>query len=110
VVKAQHEVILTEIFADESPDEMNLYDLCQMCHTETDLIIDMVNHGLLNPSGRSPANWHFHRNDLYRLQRARRLQKDLEINLAGIALVFDLLEELEQLRARVKRLDNDVLL
>jgi chaperone modulatory protein CbpM len=39
------------------------------------------------------------------LRRARiavRLERDLELNLAGVALALDLLEELEQLRQQLK--------
>jgi hypothetical protein len=31
--------------------------------------------------------------------KARRLQRDLDINLAGVAVILELLEELETLRA-----------
>lgn len=105
-MKQQHEIILTEILSDDYPNQMNLYELCHICHTETNLVMEMVNYGLLNPAGRTPEVWIFHAKDLHRLQRARRLQKDLDINLAGVALALDLLEELEQLRARVKRLES----
>jgi len=33
--------------------------------------------------------------------KARRLQQDLNLNLSGVALVLDLLEEIESLRARL---------
>ncbi|MBT9477058.1 MAG: MerR family transcriptional regulator, partial [Polaromonas sp.] len=42
------------------------------------------------------------------LQRARvalRLQTDLDVNLAGAALALELLDELDELRARVQRLE-----
>ena len=32
-----------------------------------------------------------------------RLQRDLGINLAGVALVMDLLDEIEELRGRLRR-------
>jgi len=38
---------------------------------------------------------------------AFRLQHDLGINLAGVALVLDLLEEIEQLRSRLRFVDSD---
>ncbi|WP_293469970.1 chaperone modulator CbpM [Polaromonas sp.] len=42
------------------------------------------------------------------MQRARvalRLQTDLDVNLAGAALALELLDELDELRARVQRLE-----
>jgi chaperone modulatory protein CbpM len=34
------------------------------------------------------------------------LQRDLDINVAGAALVLDLLDELESLRARLRRFEE----
>jgi chaperone modulatory protein CbpM len=39
---------------------------------------------------------------LVRIRIARRLQADLDLNLPGIALALDLLEELAQLRAQLR--------
>jgi chaperone modulatory protein CbpM len=36
-----------------------------------------------------------------------RLQRDLGINLAGIAVALDLLDEVETLRARLRRLNTE---
>jgi chaperone modulatory protein CbpM len=35
-----------------------------------------------------------------------RLQRDLDINLAGVALALDLMDEIESLRAAVSRLES----
>jgi chaperone modulatory protein CbpM len=43
---------------------------------------------------------------LQRAKTAVHLQRDLDVNLAGVALVLDLLEEMEELRERVKLLDR----
>jgi chaperone modulatory protein CbpM len=37
-----------------------------------------------------------------RVRSALRLQRDLGVNLAGIALALDLMEELEDLRSQLK--------
>jgi chaperone modulatory protein CbpM len=41
-----------------------------------------------------------------RLHRALRLQQDLEVNLPGIALTMNLLEELDELRSRIRVLER----
>lgn len=42
-----------------------------------------------------------------RVRSALRLQHDLGVNLAGIALALNLMEELEDLRAELKRMGHD---
>jgi chaperone modulatory protein CbpM len=41
-----------------------------------------------------------------RVRSALRLQRDLGVNLAGIALALDLMEELESLRAELKKMQH----
>ena len=47
-------------------------------------------------------HWKFPGSNLSRAHAARRLQRDLEINLAGVALVLDLMEEMMSLRNRIR--------
>jgi len=65
----------------------------------------MAEEGVIEPVGRSPERWRFRGASLRRLRCAQRLQEDLGVNTAGIALVLDLMDELEQLRARLGRLE-----
>lgn len=44
-----------------------------------------------------------------RIQRAKRLYRDLEINYAGIATILDLLDELEDLRAHTAIIERHIL-
>jgi len=89
--------------------EMNLHDLAQRCEVETHIVIEMVEEGVLEPEGSRPEEWQFRGPDLIRLHRALRLQQDLEVNLPGIALAMELLEELDDLRARIRLLERPFL-
>jgi chaperone modulatory protein CbpM len=40
------------------------------------------------------------------VRSALRLQRDLGVNLAGIALALDLMEELDNLRAELKKMQH----
>ena len=40
--------------------------------------------------------------------RAHRLQRDLGLNLAGVALALELLDEIEALRSRISALEDFV--
>jgi chaperone modulatory protein CbpM len=79
---------------------VSLTDICQACSTRTDWVIELVEEGILEPVGNDPEAWHFPGHSISRAHIARRLQLDLGINLAGVALALDLLAEVAALRAR----------
>lgn len=87
---------------------LDLEGMTQRCGVQVAVIIKMVQFGVLDPQGVSPAHWWFSGRDLVRLQRALRLQRDLGINLPGLALCIELLEERERLHARMRVLEKRV--
>jgi chaperone modulatory protein CbpM len=66
----------------------------------------MVDEGILDPLGPRPAAWRFQVVSLRRVRVTRTLQQELGVNTPGAALALDLLEELEELRARLRRLEG----
>jgi chaperone modulatory protein CbpM len=62
-----------------------------------------VTEGVLSPSGSSPEDWRFGGDSLRRAKTAAHLTHDLELNIAGVALALDLLDEIAELRTRIKR-------
>ena len=84
--------------------EVSVADLCRMFAVEERHIVELVEEGVLGT--RSTVNviaidkteWRFHGTEVRRARIALRLERDLGINVAGVALVLELLEELEQLR------------
>ena len=79
-------------------------EICTLCRVENELIHEMVNEGVLIPEGTSPETWRFNGMAIKRIQVTLRLQNDLRVNLPGAALVLDLLEELDELRALLGQL------
>jgi chaperone modulatory protein CbpM len=63
---------------------------------------------MLHPRGSAPEHWCFSGIEVWRARRAQRLQQDLELNLAGAALALELLDEVERLRCRVRRLEHQL--
>jgi chaperone modulatory protein CbpM len=59
--------------------------------------VEFVEEGVLSVVNVS-SEWHFTGAALRRARLAVRLERDLELNLAGVALAIELLEELAQLR------------
>jgi chaperone modulatory protein CbpM len=82
-------------------------ELCTLCRLSRTHLIELVEEGVVHPVGGKPEEWRFPSSDLARLRRALRLERDLQINLAGVALAMDLLDELERLRTRLRRLEGD---
>lgn len=90
----------------EEDVNMTLTELCGACHLTTEQVFELIEHGVIDPQGRQPAHWRFHGISIRRIRLAQRLERDLGVNMTGVALTLDLLEELEQLRQRLRRLEN----
>lgn len=79
-----------------------LGQLCRLSRMSAEQIIELVDYGILEPQGRSVSSWRFSGASIHRARCADRLRNDLGINVAGVALALDLLDELDRLR-RIKR-------
>jgi chaperone modulatory protein CbpM len=82
-----------------------LAELTEICRASDQVVRLMVYEGLLRPTGSRPEEWRFSGVQIRRARRAVRLQRDLELNLAGAALALDLLDEIEALHARIRALE-----
>jgi chaperone modulatory protein CbpM len=80
---------------------MTIVELAQATHTPEDLIMAWVSEGVLSPAGASPQDWRFSGSSLQRAKMAARLMHDLELNLPGVALALNLLDELDRLRSQL---------
>ena len=88
--------------------ELTLVELCDACGLPTEHLLEMVQEGVLEPRGPAPGDWRFDAMALERARIAVRLQRDLDLNLAGAALALDLLEEVRGLRRRVALLERQL--
>ena len=88
--------------------ELSLAELCRACQVPAERILEMVDEGIVDPRGRTPARWRFRGIHLRRVRRAQCLQRDLGVNTPGVALVLELLEEVESLRARLQHFELEV--
>jgi chaperone modulatory protein CbpM len=83
-------------------DSLTLEQLCHACGVHTDWVISLVEESIIEPQGEEIQVWRFSGDSLVRVRSALRLHRDLGVNLAGIALALDLMEELENLRNELK--------
>jgi chaperone modulatory protein CbpM len=73
---------------------LTLHRLCRICRLRDEVVITMVEEGILDPEGDDPATWRFPGASVTQVRLVVRLQRDLGVNLAGAALVLDLLDRL----------------
>jgi chaperone modulatory protein CbpM len=97
---------LVGIILDEQA-QLTLAELTRACSVHAELIIELVEEGVLAPIGREPQRWRFTGAHMRRARMALRLQRDLGVNLAGAALALQLLDEVEALRARLRAMGGD---
>ncbi|MBW4706306.1 chaperone modulator CbpM [Roseobacter sp. YSTF-M11] len=84
-------------------DALSLPDLCRFCEADEAWVIELVEHGVLEPHGSTAQTWRFRGANIVRAKKARRLNRDLGINTAGVALVLELLEERDRFLRRLAR-------
>jgi chaperone modulatory protein CbpM len=92
----------------EGMQEWSLLELCQRHLLDADFIVACVESGIIEAGGLAAtmpqAEWRFSAAAVLRIEKARRLQRDLELGLGEMVLVLDLLDEVESLRAEVSSL------
>ena len=89
--------VLTGDIAEEQ-ETLSLARLCELCGGDGSLIEELVEEGVLEIS--SLAGPRFAGTALRRARLAVRLQRDLGVNTAGVAVVIELLERIETLESR----------
>jgi chaperone modulatory protein CbpM len=93
------------IIADYTQEKYyTLEELSEFTGLSTDALLELIAHDIIRQEQER-----FNVQQLKRLQIATRLQRDLEINLAGVGLALSLMEEIESLRERITLLDKHIL-
>ena len=78
--------------------EFSIQEICRICGVHEELIVEIVEEGVVEPLGDAPERWRFTGVAVMRIQRVIRLQHEFEVNLPGAALALELLEEIERLK------------
>ena len=81
--------------------ELTLADLCECCGLTEELITTYVSEGIIEPHGSGKMQWRFSRIHLIEVRRASRLERDLGLNAAGVALALDLMDDIKELKRRL---------
>jgi chaperone modulatory protein CbpM len=86
----------------ENEIHMSIVELSHASRTPQEMIMSWVTEGVLSPSGSSPEDWRFGGDSLRRAKTAAHLTHDLDLNVPGVALALELLDEIAELRTRIK--------
>lgn len=101
VIESQHEHVL-----------FTLEEVCERCDIHVDIIVEMIEYGIAEPvepiEQSTESIWYFNSHALVRLQRAQRLMSGLELNLSGVALSLELMDEIEELQQRIDILSRQL--
>ena len=81
----------------------SIEELSVACNVDADWIAELVEHGVIEPIGRSRSDWKFTSLTIVRVAKARRLERDLNLDLPGLAIVLDLLDEIDDLRVQLRK-------
>lgn len=103
----KHELLIIADYTETKP--LTLEELCDIFHFSKEMVNDLVKYEIIHPTGNIQNQWIFDLDELNRVKKALRLHRDFEVNLEGVALVLDLLDEMEELRTRISLLEKHYL-
>jgi chaperone modulatory protein CbpM len=105
---SEQDQILTVEVVESEGNTFTLREICERgdCHAE--FVIKLVDYGIISPleEAQEARLWQFDVLALNRMHTALRLQRDLKLNLPGLAMSLELLDEVQELRREVARLDQ----
>lgn len=81
---------------------LDLEAFARACGVDAAFVRTLVEEELIRPGVGGPA-WHFSGAEMARVRRIRRLQHAFEANLQSVAVMLDLLDEIDDLRAALRR-------
>jgi len=85
------------------PEQFTLEDLAARAGVHPALLESLIAYGLIEPTERVGTQVLFGVDSMARLRVIQRLRSDLGVNLAGIAVILDLLDRLTALQREVAR-------
>lgn len=102
-----NQVIVSGVLMDEHTT-LSWVEISDICHVSEDRVIALVEHGLLPLEAPLRRRSALDANMVSRIQTACRLQDDLDLNVSGVVLVLELLDELERTRSALRVLERHV--
>ncbi|MBP9788327.1 MAG: MerR family transcriptional regulator [Acinetobacter sp.] len=91
----------TEIIEEFS--QLDLKKFAEACGQSPEWVLKLIDYDILQIKV-DPQSYQFIGEDVARARRAYRLQRDFDASLSAVAIMLDLIDEVQQLRKQVKHL------
>lgn len=85
---------------------LRLTEVCSELNLPREACVELVEHGIVRPEGQRPEDWAFDVTMVSVIRRATRLRRDLDLDWSAVAMVVNLLEERDALRAELETLQQ----
>lgn len=103
--RTQMALLRLRILSPSKEAPYTIEDLAHRAGVAPALVQRYLDEGLLAPiAGNSRTSWFFDDNALFELRRIQRLRHDLGVNIAGVAVIHELLQQIEELKAELEKL------
>ncbi len=83
--------------------EITIAELCEVCSIDIRQVDEMINEGILEPTGGRYEKRRVPHSSIRCTRTVVHMQRDLGVNLAGAALILDLLDRIENLQDQLRR-------
>lgn len=94
------EIFTAIVLEDEA---FSVQDIAVACSVSVEWVVQRVEEGAIVCPGSTPDEWRFGSRALARARRIRAIERDFDAVPELAALVADMLEEIDGLRARLRR-------
>jgi chaperone modulatory protein CbpM len=85
---------------------LEIGEFCAHLRVERHWVTELVEAGVIDPRGTAPDAWSFPASAIVRARATARLVNDLGVNLAGAAVILDLIEERDRLERRLAEIER----
>ncbi len=89
---------------------LNASDICSLDHLvqvsglSNDVLLNLVEAGILEPANKDPDNYFFPASCIVVARKARRLRDDFELDAEGLAVAINLLRRIDKLETQLQAL------
>ena len=90
--------------AEEESQHLTIIQLCNRCRISSSDLLELMQEGIIERQPLQKKSPRFSLDMVERVQRAQRLMRDLELNIAGVALAMQLLDRIDFLEKQLRRL------
>ena len=89
--------------AEEESQHLTIIQLCNRCRISASELFELMQEGIIERQPQRKKSPRFSLDMVERVQRAKRLKRDLELNMAGVALAMQLLDRIDFLERQLRR-------